>query len=161
MNQPNRAVRLLGNAAERFPDHAETYIALGRLWLEDARAGDDRIALGKAIEALEHGVSMEPTSEALTLLGEARLAASELPLAERTLAQAAERLPVERGTLLRLADAAERLGHTQTARAALVDYYSLLEPHERKAQETARRIADLCGRLGDAKAASEWAARGK
>ena len=161
MNQPTRAVRLLGNAAERFPDHADTYLALGRLWLEEARGGEDGVALDKAIEALQHGASMEPTSEALTLLGEARLAAGELTLAERTLAQAAERLPLERGTLLKLADAAERLGHTTTARAALVDYYSLLDPRDRKAQEAARRIADLCARLGDAKAGADWAARGK
>jgi tetratricopeptide (TPR) repeat protein len=161
MNQPARAVRLLGNAAERFPDHADTYVALGRLWLEDARSSEDRVALGKAIEALQHGASMEPTSEALTLLGEARLAASELTLAERTLQQAAERLPVERVAFLRLADAAERLGHAKISRAALVDYYSLLDPRDRKAQETARRIADLCTRLGDAKPAAEWAARGR
>jgi tetratricopeptide (TPR) repeat protein len=160
MNQPARAIRLLGNAAERFPDHADTYVALGRLWLEDARTGEDRVALGKAIEALQHGASMEPTSEALTLLGEARLAAAELPLAERTLLDAAERLPVQPVTFLRLADAAERLGHTRTARAALVDYYSLLDPRDRKAQEAARRIADLCARLGDPKTAADWASRG-
>jgi tetratricopeptide (TPR) repeat protein len=160
-NQPARAVRLLANAAERFPDHADTYVALGRLWLEQARGDDDRVALGKAIEALQHGASMEPTSEALALLGEARMTAAELVLAERTLQQAAERLPVERATFLRLADVAELLGHAAVARAALVDYYSLIDPRDRKAQEIARRIADLCARLGDTKPAAAWASRAR
>ena len=37
--RPTRAVRLLGHAIERYPDHAETYVALGRLWFEEARGG--------------------------------------------------------------------------------------------------------------------------
>jgi tetratricopeptide (TPR) repeat protein len=160
-NQPTRAVRLLGNAIERFPDHADTYLALGRLWLDAARSGEDRVALGKAIGALQHAASMESTSEALALLGEARVIADELPLAERTLLQATQKPPVDRATFLRLADAAERLGHISTARAALLDYHSLLDPHDRKALDAARRIADLSGRLGEPRSAAEWASRGK
>lgn len=160
-NQPTRAARLLGNAVERFPDHAETYVALGRMWLDAARSGLDSLALDKAIGALQHAASMEPTSEALALLGEARVVAGELPLAERTLQQATEKPPVDRTTFLRLADTAERLGHTRTARAALVDYYSLLDPRDRRALEAARRIADLSSRLGEPRSAAEWAALGK
>ncbi len=160
-NQPARAVRLLGNAVERFPDHADTYVALGRMWLTVARSGQDPEALDKAIGALQHAASMEPTGEALALLGEARVDAGELPIAERTLQLATQKAPVERGTFLRLADAAERLGHTRDARAALVDYYSLLDPHERKALETARRISDLSSQLGEPRSATEWALRGK
>jgi predicted Zn-dependent protease len=104
---------------------------------------------------------MEPTSETLALLGEARVAAGELPLAERTLQQATQKPPVDRATFLRLADASERLGHIRVARAALVDYYSLFDPRDRKALEAARRIADLCSRLGDVRSAARWAALGK
>jgi tetratricopeptide (TPR) repeat protein len=162
-NQTTRAVRLLGNAVERFPDQADTYVALGRMWLDIARSasGEEPVALGKSIEALQHAASMEPTSEALGLLGEARIATGELPLAERTLEEAAERLPADRATFLHLADAAERLGHLGAARAALVDYYSLSGPGDKKALEAARRISDLSTRLGDARAAAEWAARGR
>jgi tetratricopeptide (TPR) repeat protein len=159
-NQPMRALRLLTNAIERFPDQADSYVALGRIWLAAARSEQDPEALGKAIGALQHAASMEPTGEALALLGEARLDADELPVAERTLQQATQKPPVDRTTFLRLADAAERLGHTRDARAALVDYYSLLDPQDRRALETARRIADLSNQLGEPRAAAEWAARG-
>jgi predicted Zn-dependent protease len=152
-------VRLLGSAAERYPDHAETYVALGRIWLEVARPGNDRVALGKAIEALQHAASMEPTSEAIGLLGEARALASDLPLAERTLQQATQKLPADRATFLHLANAAERTGHAAVARAALLDYYALLDPADRRAADTARRIADLSARLGDRRASVIWQAR--
>ena len=159
-NQPSRALRLLANAIERFPDHADYYVTLGRIWLATARADQDPVALGKAIGALQHAASIEPTGEALALLGDARVDANDLPLAEQTLQQATQKPPVDRTTFLRLADAAERLGHTRDARAALVDYYSLLDPQDRKALETARRIADLSNQLGESRAAAEWGARG-
>ena len=161
MNQFSRAVRLLGNAIERFPDHADTYVALGRLWLDAARTSGDRIALGKAIEALQHAASLEPTSTALSLLGDARATASDLTSAERTLQQATERLPAEKTTFLRLAEVAERAGHPAVARTALVDYYSLLDPTDRRAADTARRIGELSLRLGEPRPAAEWAARAK
>ena len=160
-NQFSRAVRLLGNAVERFPDRADTYVALGRLWLDSARVSEDRIALGKAIEALQHAASLEPTSTALSLLGDARLASSDLTLAERTLQEATQRLPVERTSFLRLADVAERVGHIRVARTALVDYYSLLDPADRKAADTARRIGELSARLGEPLPGAESAARVK
>jgi tetratricopeptide (TPR) repeat protein len=149
-NQFARARRLLANAVERFPDRADTYVALGRLWLDIARASQDRAALDETIKALQHAASIEPSSTALSLLAEARTSASELSMAERTLQQAAERLPVEKTTFLRLADAAERVGHMRVARTALVDYYSLLDPADRRAPETARRIRELSLRLGEA-----------
>ena len=159
-NQPSRALRLLSNAIERFPDHADSYVTLGRIWLAAARADQDPVALGKAIGALQHAASMEPSGEALSVLGEAHADANELRLAEQTLQQATQKPPVDRTTFLRLAEAAERLGHTRDARAALVDYYSLLDPRDRKALETARRIADLSNQLGEAGAAAEWRSRG-
>jgi tetratricopeptide (TPR) repeat protein len=153
-NQTTRAVRLLGHATERYPDHAETYLALGRVWFDEARGGD-RIALGKALEALQHGASMEPTGQALGLVGEARLVADPAR-AEVNLRQAVEKLPADRSTFLHLAEAAERAGHLPEARVALLDYHSLAPSTERRLPEVARRIADLSVRLGDRAAATTW-----
>jgi tetratricopeptide (TPR) repeat protein len=155
-NQTTRAVNLLGRATERYPDDAGTYVALGRVWLEQARNGD-RVALGKAIDALEHAAAMEPTSRGLGLLGEARLLGPDPALAEATLRQAiAEKPPVDRSTFLHLAQSAERTGDAHTARNALLDYYSLSAPTERRRADIARRIAELSVRLRDLHAAAIW-----
>ena len=120
------------------------------MWLAVARSGQDPEALDKAIGALQHAASMEPTGEALALLGEARVDAGELPLAERTLQQATQKPPVDRGTFLRLADAAERLGHTRDARSALVDYYSLLDPQRPQgARDGAPHLRPLAASLAN------------
>ena len=47
------AIVTLGRAAERFPDRADVYVALGRVWLDVAESGNDRAALGKAMETLQ------------------------------------------------------------------------------------------------------------
>ena len=154
-NQATRAVRLLGHATERYPDHAETYVALGRLWFEDARNGD-HVALGKALEALAHAASMEPTSKALGLLGEAQLMNADPAVAENILQQATEKLPAERVSFLHLAEAAERAGKPDDARRALVDYYSLSLPSDRRRGDIAKRIADLSLRVKDQSAAVIW-----
>jgi len=154
-NQTTRAVRLLGHATERYPDQADSYVALGRIWFEEARNGD-RVALGKAIEALQHAASMEPTSRALGLLGEAQLAGADSALAEDILRQAADKLPADRATFLHLAEAAERAGNIDEARRALLDYYSLCPSTDRRRGDIARRIADLSLRLNDVPAAVTW-----
>jgi tetratricopeptide (TPR) repeat protein len=144
-NQTTRAVRLLGNATERYPDQADTYVALGRI-----------VALAKAIEALQHAASIEPTGRALGLLGEAQLMGEDPALAETILRQAAEKLPADRATFLHLAGAAERAGKTDDARRALLDYYSLCPATDRRRGDIARRIADLSLRLKDVGAAMTW-----
>ena len=47
------AMGVLGRAAERYPDNAVIYVALGRVWFEAAERARDRVGLRKAIEALE------------------------------------------------------------------------------------------------------------
>jgi tetratricopeptide (TPR) repeat protein len=123
--QLSRAIRLLGNNVELYPDHAATYVALGQTWLRIAESGADRSALGKALEALRQASAMDPSSTALTLLGEARLLAAEPTAAERVLRKATETYPVDPAAFLRLADAADRAGHPAVARRALLDYQSL------------------------------------
>jgi tetratricopeptide (TPR) repeat protein len=153
---PSRAVRLLGSGAERYPDHAGIYLALGRVWLDVSQAEGDEIALSKAVQALQHAVSIEPSADALTALGRARLASLDAPQAERTLRQATDSLPADPVAFLQLAEAAERSGHIQAARRALVDYRSLAAPDDPRHRTIAERIGDLSMRLSDPRGAVRW-----
>jgi tetratricopeptide (TPR) repeat protein len=155
----DRAVATLGTAVERFPESAAAYIALGRVWLQSAEEKPDRVALRKAIEALEGAIDAGANnSEVLGLLGRAHFLNGHLEPAERILRDAATRLPVDPDVFLYLADAGERLGHSDLARRSLVSYRTLHEDDEQKIKPTAsaRRIADLCMRVGDSKEAVVW-----
>ncbi len=127
--QFDRAVATLARAAERYADHASTYAALGRIWLEKTQP-PDRFDLLKAIGALQAAVHADDNSETLTLLGQALLLSNETARAERVLQQAAAKLPVDPRAFYYLASAAERAGHPDVARRALVDYHSLEGPGE-------------------------------
>jgi tetratricopeptide (TPR) repeat protein len=142
--QQDRAVTTLGRAAERYPDYPYAYVALGRVWLEIAQARNDRIALSKAIEALEGAVGSDDSSEALTLFGRALLMTSDEETAERMLQDATQKRPVEPLAFYYLSDAAEGLGHYDTARRALLDYEVL-----RGDESDARRRSAFAARLGD------------
>lgn len=120
------AVLTLGRAAERFPESPVVYAALGRIWLEDAELRDDRIALSKAIEALEPAASgRASSSETLMLYGRALLLSGETVAAERALQEAVSRPPIDPIAFRYLADAASRLGHGDIARSALQRYDAL------------------------------------
>ena len=120
------AVLTLGRAAERYPDEPVVYTALGRVWLEDAELRNDRVALSKAIEALQPtAASATASGETLTLYGRAMLLSGDARVAERVLLQAVENPPVEPAAFRYLADAAERLGHSPVARDALLRYVAL------------------------------------
>ena len=120
----DRAVIQLGQAARKYPDDPETYVALGRLWLGHA-GGGGRVEANKAIEALQGAVSTDSSSHALTLLGRAQLLAGDHARAEKTLQQASQRFPVDPAAFKFLADAAERRGHSELAARALLDYAAL------------------------------------
>lgn len=157
--QPSQAIRALGSAAERYPEHPGIYTALGRVWLETAQNGRDRIALSKALEALQAvPVDAGEGSEARTLLGRALLVAGEAEFAERVLLEAAGRFPVDPLAFLYLADAAEGLGHLAEARLALLKYQVLTgdDPNPANQAQRATRIAELSLRAADAPAAVEW-----
>jgi tetratricopeptide (TPR) repeat protein len=95
------AVVALGTALERTPDQPIVYEALGRVWLEDAEARDDRAALNKSLEALERiGSGPSSTSPALTLFGRALLRDNQLDRAEQTLLEATMHFPVEPSAFL-------------------------------------------------------------
>jgi tetratricopeptide (TPR) repeat protein len=156
--QFDRAIKTLGNAAERYPDHAYTYVALGRVWLEKAQPRRDRVDLSKALGALQEAVGSDDSSEALMLFGRALLLSQNVERAESVLTQATQRLPVDPQAFYYLADAAERRGHSNVARRALLDYRALEgdDPDSRRRAALAVRIADLSMQAGDAASAVAW-----
>lgn len=150
------AVITLGTALERMPGEPLVYEALGRVWLQDAEARNDRLALNKALEALERvGAGPASTSAALTLYGRALLRDGQLDRAEQALRQATERYPLDPSAFLHYATAAERQNHLDAARRALINYGSLAADD---AQFVARatRIAALSMRLDDPASAARW-----
>jgi tetratricopeptide (TPR) repeat protein len=154
--QADRAVVTLARATERYPDEASPYVALGRVWLEVAESRNDRVALSKAIGALE-ATRDRSDSESLTLLGRALLLARDIRSAEEVLENAAAHRPVDTAAFYYLADAAERLGHYDLARRALLDYRTLHEEREsRRAAVRDARLGDLSLRLKDAQAAAMY-----
>jgi predicted Zn-dependent protease len=154
----DRAIPALRDVAERYPEDPYVYVALGRVWLEAAQTRSDHVALGKALEALEHAVDSDPTSEALTLYGRARLLAADHDGAERTLRQATERLPADPLAFFYLAEAAERAMHPEVARQALLDFRAIEgeEPDGRRRAAMAQRIGDLTLRINDPAGAVAW-----
>jgi tetratricopeptide (TPR) repeat protein len=156
--QFDRAVTTLGHAAERYQDDSYAYVALGRVWLEKRQPHPDRVDLSKAIGALQEAVGSEESSEALTLFGRALLLSQNVEAAETVLQQATEKLPVDAQAFYHLADAAERRGHADTARRALLDYIALEgeETDPRRRASFAVRLADLSMQAGDAAWAVTW-----
>src|SRR5205085_5819837 len=66
------AIITLGAALERTPNDPRIYQALGQVWLQDAESRNDRLALKKAIQALERaGNANSVSSETLQLFGRA------------------------------------------------------------------------------------------
>jgi tetratricopeptide (TPR) repeat protein len=133
------AILTLGRAAERFSDNAAVYTALGRVWLAAAEQRNDRVALGKALEALQpRAVAPGATSETLTLYGRAIFLSGNAAAAERLLTEATAQAPVDPMAFRYLADAAERAGHAATARDALLRYAALVTAGELDPAMTAR-----------------------
>lgn len=156
--QLERAVLTLGRVAEQFPDQPYAYIALGRVWLEIAQTRHDRVALNKALEALEGAVRRDEGTEALTLYGRALLLNSDPETAERMLQDATRRPPVDPLAFFYLAEAAERKAHYGAARQALLDYAALRgdEPDARKRSAEAARLGELSLRDGQPAAAAAF-----
>ena len=123
--QTELAVLTLGRTAEQHPDPPRVYAALGRVWLNIAEQRGDRVALGKALEALQSLVGTTATSEALTLHARALLLAGDYGLARRVLLQATDRFPIDPSAYRLLADLAETEGDFATARDAFTKYQLL------------------------------------
>lgn len=150
------AVTALGRAAERFQKHPGVYAALGEVWLKAAEDHGDPTDVRKALEALEPVASQSTaTSEVLGLYGKALMLSGQPDQAEQAFRQAAERFPTDPNILPQLAAVAQRLGHFEDARQALVRYLVLVDDDADKAPHAAR-IGDLSLQLNDAPAAVTW-----
>jgi tetratricopeptide (TPR) repeat protein len=126
------AVATLGRAAERYPAADVVYEALGRVWLGAAEAHHDRVALTKALQALEAAAGRpNASSDTLTLYGRALMVAGQTDAAERVLQQATTVWPVEPIAFFYLSGAAERRGHVSAAHDALASYLALADDEQR------------------------------
>jgi tetratricopeptide (TPR) repeat protein len=152
----DQAIATLGRAMERFPDALPVYAALGHVWLAQAEASGERVAVIKAVEALSQAaVHPSSTSEALSDLGRALLLAGDIPGSERTLRQAVTRLPAAPDAFRHLATVTARQGRLQEARDALLQYVALVGD-SRSLASVATEIADLSIRIGEPTLAVRW-----
>jgi tetratricopeptide (TPR) repeat protein len=150
------AVMTLGRAADSFKEYPGVYAALGQVWLDAAEKREDPSDLGKALEALE-SVATQSTasSETLGMYGRALVLANRHAEAEAIFRQASQRFPTDPEVLPHFASVAQRLGHLDEARQALMNY-SVLVDEDREAAGHAARIADLSMQLDDPVAAAAW-----
>jgi Flp pilus assembly protein TadD len=126
------------------------------VWLDAAEEGADPSDLRKALEALEPvATATAASSETLGHYGRALMLANQPARAEMVFRQAAQRFPTDPEVLPHLAAVAQRLGHLDEARQALVRY-SVLVDEDRDQAGHAVRIADLSMQLNDPAAAAEW-----
>ena len=150
------AVMTLGRAADRSKDHPGIYAALGLVWLDAAEDRGDPSDLRKALEALGPVATQSTaSSETLGMYGRALMLANRYAEAEAIFKQASQKFPIDPEMLPHLASVAQRLGHLDEARQALVRY-SILVDDDRDEAVRAARIADLSMQLDDATAAVAW-----
>lgn len=150
------AVVTLSRVVDRFPDAPQAYAALGHVWLTSAQRRGDRVALNKALEALQRAAGRsDASSETFSELGRAWSLAGDAQSAERALRQAVARLPAPPDAYLQLADVTVRDGRIQNARDALLQYATLVGD-EKPLAEVSARIADLSMRLGEPALAVRW-----
>jgi tetratricopeptide (TPR) repeat protein len=150
------AVLALGRAAERFPESAAVFTALGRVWLRAADGTGDRVALDKALAALTRAAATaDPAADTLALLGRARLRAGDTSGAERDLRAAIAQVPAPDEAYAALADVLERKQRLLEARDVLVQYAALVAGTP-AAGAVAPRIGALSMRVGDPHTAVYW-----
>jgi tetratricopeptide (TPR) repeat protein len=157
LGRTDAAILTLGRAAERYADEPVVYTALGRVWLDTAESRNDRVALSKAVEALQPTAKRaDASSEALALYGRSLFLSGEMTDAERTLQEATARMPVDPIAFKYLAATAERLGHVAIVRDALARYVALVNEPD---VATLGQLADAQRRLGEAAAARDTVAK--
>lgn len=153
------AVLTLSGAIEKAPGEPLLYLALAETWLNRPRDKNERVYLSKAREALER-VSALPTASSTVLLlyGRALLQENDVDIAEQTLLDATRRFPVDPQALAEYAVLAERQGHLDSARTALVAF-DQLSAGDRDAPARATHIAALSARLNDQPGTVTWLRR--
>lgn len=148
------AIMGLGQAAERFPQSAAVYRALGQVWMDGAE--DDAVVLDKAIAALARAATLpDVNADVRTLLARARLRRGDVAGAERDLRAATERLPVPSAAFRLLGDVLERRRQWTDARDAFV-HYAALTAGSAGAADVASHIGQLSMRIRDPHTAAYW-----
>jgi tetratricopeptide (TPR) repeat protein len=150
------AVVTLRRAAQLFPATPAVFAALGEVWLDAAEESGDPTDLRKALGALEPvAAASNASSETLGHYGRALMLAGQPARAEAVFRDAAQRFPIDPEVLPHFATVAQRLGHLDQARQALITY-SVLVDEDREQAVYAVRIADLSMQLNDAAGAIAW-----
>jgi len=150
------AVMTLGRATENFKENPGVYAALGQVWLDAAEDRGDPSDLRKALEALAPVAELpSANSETLGMYGRALVLAGRYVEAEAILRQASQRFPIDPEVLPHFASVAQRLGHLEDARQALVTYSALVD-EDREEAARAARVADLSMQLNEAVTAAAW-----
>lgn len=158
--QLDLAVLTLTGGLKSSDNPALLQAAMGRVWLDAADSPAPRPdALTRALEALERA-SSAPTAdgEVKALYGRALVRAGQLEAAEQVLQQAMERFPLNPGSLLELANVAERLRHPAVAERTLVSY-AALEPEAASQAAFARRLGLTALAARDPETALRWLER--
>ena len=151
------AIVTLGRAVERFPGRPAGLRGARARVADDAQRRGDRVALDKAVEALQPGgepIRMRPARRSPSSAARGLLAGDRLA-AERALRQAVAKLPVPPDAYLQLADVTARDGRIQDARDALLKYATLSATSEPLAT-VATQIADYSVQLGEPALAVRW-----
>ena len=125
VGQTDLAVLALGRAAEEHSDQPQVYAALGKVWLEIAESGDDRVALIKALEALLSVPTTSASSETLTLLGRAFTLDGDVEGAKAAFRQATDRFPLEPQAFIYLAQLEEQEQNWNEGRRLRLSYRAL------------------------------------
>lgn len=156
LGRTDLALAELSRAAERDAAEPRVHQALGRIWLEAAESRRDRVALNKAIKALDRAVGGPgATSEGLTLYGRALLLQGDWTGAQQAFEQALQKTPVDPTAYREIASLAQRRGDLLLARDALVRYLALTTD-SREARALPERIGDLCLRLDQPAEGAKW-----
>ncbi len=162
--QVDGAVGTLTRALAGAPNDARLQLAVGRVYLLRAERGNgrDTDAIRRARAVIEHALAgASPRSEGLALYGRALYLDGDDRGAERALREAVSTSPVAPEAFAYLADAAERLGHDDIARDALMNFDTLhgdtVKPASRLAR--AQRIGELSLRIDDSRTALEYLTR--
>ncbi len=136
----DQAIEAVGLALEQDPNLPGAYLRLGQLWLEEGISRNDRVALEKAVAALESVSQLENENGPASLaLGQAYLALGDEDRAFDELQRAAEATPIQAEAHRELGDL--YLGRENFAEAATAYHVYL------KLGEQSPRVLE---RLGDA-----------
>ena len=145
------AVITLGAAAELFPNIPACMPLSARSGSRPPKSAATRATCAKALEALEPiATQATASSETLGLYGRALCWRASTHEPKPFSSRRPQRFPTDPDVLPHYASVAQRLGHLDDARQALLRY-SILVDDDREQAAHAARIADLSLQLNDAR----------